>query len=272
MSGQIKIFTIALAIVASIASAQQPTKKETPSTTRKEIPGVEKKETPKPKPATTEDELQKSSFEALLRERDSLTKEITNLESEVFWATDAAGKAADLKGTKDEQKIKEITDKLNESMRAANIAPGTSVDDLGNQLAAKNAQIEEKTAWISRIDAELDRRANVVGPQQHFKLEMSIIFSLLVAIVIVCFFYIAGHDERVRQQIFSGQAGIQFVTLFSLVIAIILFGIIDILEGKELAALLGGLSGYILGRSTSVARGPAAAEAKRPAATAGVAG
>lgn len=52
------------------------------------------------------------------------------------------------------------------------------------------------------------------------------------------------------RQIFAGQAGIQFVTLFSLVIAIILFGIITILEGKELAALLGGLSGYILGRAT----------------------
>ena len=33
-------------------------------------------------------------------------------------------------------------------------------------------------------------------------------------------------------------------------IAIILFGITNILAGKELAALLGGLSGYILGRVT----------------------
>lgn len=39
-----------------------------------------------------------------------------------------------------------------------------------------------------------------------------------------------------------GQSGIQFLTLFSLVIAIILFGITGILKGKELAALLGGLS------------------------------
>jgi hypothetical protein len=34
------------------------------------------------------------------------------------------------------------------------------------------------------------------------------------------------------------------------VIAIILFGITGILEGKELSALLGGLSGYILGRTS----------------------
>jgi hypothetical protein len=55
----------------------------------------------------------------------------------------------------------------------------------------------------------------------------------------------------VRLSIFSQQTGIQFITLFSLVIAIILFGILGILEAKELSALLGGISGYILGRATS---------------------
>ena len=44
-----------------------------------------------------------------------------------------------------------------------------------------------------------------------------------------------------------------------MVIAIILFGIINILEGKELAALLGGLSGYILGRTSQKGAPPAAA-------------
>jgi hypothetical protein len=61
-------------------------------------------------------------------------------------------------------------------------------------------------------------------------------------------------DDKVRQEIFSGQAGIQFITLLSLVIAIILFGITGILEGKELSALLGGLAGYILGWSATTQR------------------
>jgi hypothetical protein len=60
-----------------------------------------------------------------------------------------------------------------------------------------------------------------------------------------------AEKELALLAIFSGQAGMQFVTLFSLVIAIILFGITSILEAKELAALLGGLSGYILGRVTA---------------------
>lgn len=69
--------------------------------------------------------------------------------------------------------------------------------------------------------------------------------------MIVGFFGIAFISEKVRDAIFSGESGIQFVTLFSLVIAIILFGVLKILEGKELSALLGGLSGYILGRGSN---------------------
>lgn len=76
------------------------------------------------------------------------------------------------------------------------------------------------------------------------------VFGILVGAVIVGFFLIAFFSAPVRMAIFAGDSGIQFVTLFSLVIAIILFGVLGILEGKELSALLGGLSGYILGRSS----------------------
>jgi hypothetical protein len=77
------------------------------------------------------------------------------------------------------------------------------------------------------------------------------IFALLVGFVILGFFNIASKSESVKNAIFAGDSGIQFVTLFSVVIAIILFGILRILDGKELAALLGGLSGFILGKSTT---------------------
>jgi presenilin-like A22 family membrane protease len=79
-------------------------------------------------------------------------------------------------------------------------------------------------------------------------------FAFIVALVIIGFFVVAFKDEKVRQEIFAGQAGIQFITLFSLVIAIILFGITGVLEGKELSALLGGLAGYILGRSATTTK------------------
>ena len=78
----------------------------------------------------------------------------------------------------------------------------------------------------------------------------TLVFAVLVGGVIIGFFGIALRSQSVRDAIFTGESGIQFVTMFSLVIAIILFGVLKILEGRELAALLGGLSGYILGRGS----------------------
>jgi hypothetical protein len=63
------------------------------------------------------------------------------------------------------------------------------------------------------------------------------------------FYVIAWYKQGVATTIFAGELGMQFITLFLIVIAIILFGIMGTLEGKELSALLGGLSGYILGRA-----------------------
>ncbi len=84
----------------------------------------------------------------------------------------------------------------------------------------------------------------------HYTDSATWVFGALVGAVIVGFFVIAIRSTKIQETIFAGDSGIQFVTLFSLVIAIILFGILHILEGKELSALLGGLSGYILGRGS----------------------
>jgi hypothetical protein len=213
-----------------------------------------KKERSQPQP-TPQDDITKHSFEALIRERDSLSDEIGTISTDLMYVNDAITKRGELKTAKQEKRpqkaIKAIADGLNSDMGFAHLAPAATPDSLEAELSDKKQLQQVKQERKNGIDAELERRANVVGPQQTFKLEMSIIFAVLVAAVIAGFFTIAFQDERVRHQIFAGQAGIQFVTLFSLVIAIILFGIIEILEGRELAALLGGLSGYILGRSTT---------------------
>jgi hypothetical protein len=102
--------------------------------------------------------------------------------------------------------------------------------------------------------------SQLTSPDQTFRFQISLGFAVLIGAVIIGFFGLALIDETMRRAIFSGETGIQFITLFSLVIAIILFGITGILEGKELSALLGGLSGYILGRTGSrAANGSAAA-------------
>ena len=136
--------------------------------------------------------------------------------------------------------------------------------DLENQLASTESDLQQASGALSEALATKDKLTTeqlsiedsinaLLIPeteQNSFKFTITVAFSILVGLVIAGFFAISWHDQVVRQAIFSGQSGIQFLTLFSLVIAIILFGITGILEGKELAALLGGLSGYILGRVT----------------------
>jgi hypothetical protein len=84
-----------------------------------------------------------------------------------------------------------------------------------------------------------------------FRWVTSVSFCILVLFVIVGFYIIAWYKDQIAYTIFAGEKGMQFITLFLIVIAIILFGIMGILEGKELSALLGGLSGYILGRTST---------------------
>jgi hypothetical protein len=128
-------------------------------------------------------------------------------------------------------------------------------------LREKQKELEVKQETARRVRARI---AQLLDPEQEFKRMMSITFAALIGLVIAGFFWLALKDPSLREKVFGGQAGMQLLTLFSLVIAIILFGITGILEGKELSALLGGLSGYILGRSSD----PSAATAPRnPSAT-----
>jgi hypothetical protein len=133
----------------------------------------------------------------------------------------------------------------------ASLADFDSEDSLLTQIATKEALLETDTSEKSRVEIGMSQLIDIEKPRQDFKKTMSITFAVLVGLVIVGFFVVATADEVVRREIFGAQSGIQFLTLFSLVIAIILFGITGVLEGKELAALLGGLSGYILGRVTA---------------------
>lgn len=148
---------------------------------------------------------------------------------------------------------------------------GKTADALKAELQTKQMQLIEKKATMQNVRKTL---ASIYTPEQSFKLWMSITFAALIGFVIIGFFLLSYIDPTIRQAIFSGQTGIQFLTLFSLVIAIILFGITAILQDKELAALLGGLSGYILGRynrskdetdSTAPAQPPAPAAVPAPA-------
>lgn len=143
-----------------------------------------------------------------------------------------------------------------------------SRETLRGELQATEVALLEKKGQARCVQQSIN---SIYSPEQIFKRTMSIIFAALIGLVIIGFFAVSYADETVRRAIFSGQTGIQFLTLFSIVIAIILFGITSILGDKELSALLGGLSGYILGRYSGPTRsGSQTPEGERPAPPAGV--
>jgi hypothetical protein len=111
----------------------------------------------------------------------------------------------------------------------------------------KNIEIvnQDITDCQNQIDTALDPE----NRKQEFKTTMSICFVGLIGILLVSFFLIVylRSDNTLSKDLLGGY-GLQFITLFVLIIAIILFGILDILKGSELAAMLSGISGYILGK------------------------
>jgi hypothetical protein len=110
------------------------------------------------------------------------------------------------------------------------------------------AKLQRTEDYLLALDDSVNSALLTTDTNNSFRTNICLAFSGLVGAVIIGFFIVAYRDEPIRRNLFANDAAIQFVTIFCLIIAIILFGVINILEGRELAALLGGLSGYILGR------------------------
>lgn len=125
------------------------------------------------------------------------------------------------------------------------------------KLEKIEASIQQKKEEEGRIAArrfevetQISELLNRDSLANDFRVQISIAFTVLVAIVILGFYWLATRKDEVAKNIFVGEKGIQFITLFLIVSAIILFGIMGTLEGRELSALLGALAGYILGKTT----------------------
>jgi hypothetical protein len=118
----------------------------------------------------------------------------------------------------------------------------------GNRLDT-NINIVKEDIRLSQ--KQLDSTLAPEYKQQEFRVTISICFTVLIGTLLVVFFFIVfkKSDNSLSKDLLSGY-GLQFVTLFVLIIAIILFGILSILESSELAAILSGISGYILGKGT----------------------
>jgi hypothetical protein len=216
---------------------------------------------PSERPAESEVQTIPDDFLGLADLRGRVNSEIASLETEERQINETLPKAQSQR-ERLESIRKSIADL--EAKRSKTAAEQARLAELNQRLqfgeqfsTADPQKLSERLGEIAQLlltKRDLSGRiqkkiASMFSPEQKFKYTMSITFAILIALVIGGFFAVAFKDNSVRQAIFSHETGIQFLTLFSLVIAIILFGITQILEGKELAALLGGLAGYILGRT-----------------------
>jgi len=123
-----------------------------------------------------------------------------------------------------------------------------TAQDSGPKLKQITVEDTKKRNRLFAIEQRIASLYDATRDVNRFRSSATYTFGVLVFIVVCGFYLIAWYKDGVAQTIFSGELGMQFITLFLIVIAIILFGIMGTLEDKELAALLGGLSGYILGR------------------------
>ncbi len=214
--------------------------------------------------------------ERIVQEIFTLKSKLRNILFDIQKATDIQNQIADNKRIlmyidHDSEKLQSFRKERIEMLEARLKEHGISFQ---HQAAFNQTEeeMEKKVSDLDKITTQIFTKLSPEVSRRNFKWQITGIFAGLVALVILGFFFIANQDDSIRKAIFSGDSGIQFLTLFSLVIAIILFGITGILEGRELAALLGGISSYILGRTAAALSQletptPPAPEGTGPAAT-----
>ena len=119
---------------------------------------------------------------------------------------------------------------------------------------------------ISSCEVAIEQALTPEYADQAFRRQISLYFSILIGILLIGIFVviIVRPTNDITKTLLS-SSGLQFITIFVLIIAVILFGILGILQSSELAAILSGISGYILGKGISNRKGNA--EAADPAST-----
>jgi hypothetical protein len=122
-----------------------------------------------------------------------------------------------------------------------------------SEVLALQTRIHVLRDDLERSEDAIDTALRSENREMLFKTLITAFFSLLIGVMIYRFFQTIRESTGAKVgELLLSDSGLQFVTIFVLIIAIILFGILNILEGRELAAILSGIAGYILGRGASL--------------------
>lgn len=126
----------------------------------------------------------------------------------------------------------------------------TKANTIEQQIKGLEDSVANKKSILHQTEQEINIVLMPEFSRRKFMQLIALYFAVLILVLMIGFFWMTKLDEGVRKAIFGSDSGIQFITLFAIIISIILFGITGILEGKELAALIGAIAGYILGKSS----------------------
>ncbi|MDP2388150.1 MAG: hypothetical protein Q8M29_17380 [Bacteroidota bacterium] len=117
------------------------------------------------------------------------------------------------------------------------------------QYECLKSNLKEVKKDVALCQDQIDSALAPEYQNQEFRKTISIGFACLLGGLLAIFVVVVFRSPKNIADYFFSDTGLQFVTIFVLIIAIILFGILGVLEGKELAAILAGISGFILGKS-----------------------
>ncbi len=134
-------------------------------------------------------------------------------------------------------------------LAALNASYASAIKVVKSNIDISKKNIATINVDIAKITQLINNRMNLDQSQQTFRQWTSFIYAVLIAIIILSFFFILfKSNAKDVTALLMGESGLQFITLFSLIIAIVLFGVLNILEGKELAAIISAIAGFILGK------------------------
>jgi hypothetical protein len=87
------------------------------------------------------------------------------------------------------------------------------VTELEAKIKFKRDELDQLSAELATVDRRLAQLVNFEKERNSFRKLISGVFCALVGVVIIGFFFLARKKE-IAEDIFSGEKGIQFITLF----------------------------------------------------------
>lgn len=135
------------------------------------------------------------------------------------------------------------------------------LDELSNLIATSEKTVNDLALASSQGRVGLEKKQLDINT--IFAWTISPAFVLVVLVVFLIFRVLPGdvQNEMVRHGIL-----VEVITVFLLVPTVLILGVADVLKSDTIGALLGGIAGYVLGRSLQSGRQNSSSTVTQPAA------